>query len=335
MKAYLAALSSLAYWRREREANPWLGGLADMPACSLPGGYLRSRTRSIGDGAPGVELVGDLLQNELLGIPAPLEFLVRGAGLRRQSSLHRCRSWSDVVPSGSFVRVSDRLFVSSPEFCLMQLASTLSYGRLACLCFEACGAYVLSSRSVEGFLRAVPVTSPALLASFAERSAGLGGVRPFRRVIRRVLAGSASPMESVLAILLCFPRMLGGYGLPLPKMNYRVDVPCHAGSLADSPYYLCDLYWPSAHLAVEYDSDLSHAGSDRIASDAQRRNALESLGTTVLTVTKRRLYDEMAFDKTARQIMGHLGRRARDDASPRNEWGRRMELRREILPSRR
>lgn len=86
-------------------------------------------------------------------------------------------------------------------------------------------------------------------------------------------------METLLALLLYLPNNLGGYGLKKPKLNYRVDAPASLRELADRSYCLCDLCWPEANLAVEYDSRLHHSEPGRQAAmrdGAARSSRLDS-----------------------------------------------------------
>ena len=78
------------------------------------------------------------------------------------------------------------------------------------------------------------------------------------RALGFVMENAASPMETVLALLLCLPYRLGGYGIEKPQFNYRVDVPTHIRKLADRRYCECDLCWPGSNLAAEYDSARYH-----------------------------------------------------------------------------
>ena len=73
-------------------------------------------------------------------------------------------------------------------------------------------------------------------------------------------------------------------GLPQPSLNRFIPLNAAEQKALNRSYFFCDLYWEQAKLAIEYDSDAEHSGSERIASDAARRNALLSLGITVITV---------------------------------------------------
>ena len=138
-----------------------------------------------------------------------------------------------------------------------------------------------------GFRGDSPLASVASLGSYAARAAGKKGRKNALKALRFIENGSASPMETVLAILLVLPYRLGGYGFPKPLLNYRIEIPASIGKTAGkSKYYYCDLYWPDRKVDVEYDSDTYHTGSERIAQDATRRNALSSTGITVVTVSR-------------------------------------------------
>jgi len=97
-------------------------------------------------------------------------------------------------------------------------------------------------------------------------------------------------------------------------------------------HYACDLLWPDAKLALEYDGEQSHVGLDRIAHDSERRNDLHHLDITVLSITKRQLGSTESFDRAARQIAKRLGTRLRLDEC-RYDWhARHTALRDKLLP---
>ena len=146
---------------------------------------------------------------------------------------------------------------------------------------------------------------------FVEAAAGAPGRATALRATRYLLDGSASAMETLLALLLYLPNNLGGYGLKKPKLNYRVDAPASLRELADRSYCLCDLCWPEANLAVEYDSRLHHSEPGRQSSDARRRSTLIALGFTVITVFPGHITDSGTFNRLARQVAKLTGKRLR------------------------
>lgn len=70
---------------------------------------------------------------------------------------------------------------------------------------------------------------------------------------------------------------------------------------------MADLFWSEAQVAVEYDSDASHAKGEKLRRDALRRNQLESRSVTVLTATAQHLSSLAALDELAGQIARGLG----------------------------
>ena len=116
-------------------------------------------------------------------------------------------------------------------------------------------------------------------------------------------------METKLAILLTMPYKLGGYHLQMPECNSDIVPVKTAKRSASKKFYTCDLYWPDYGLAVEYDSDSFHTGPERIASDSMKRNALASMGVSVITVTNKQLHSVSELEKVARVLAGRMGRR--------------------------
>ncbi len=210
----------------------------------------------------------------------------------------------------SFMRIEDGLYVSTPEMAFCEMASVLSLERLIALGFELCGTY--RHASTFGLVRydATPLTSPGALASFIEKSPQFKGVKKARRALPCILAGSASPRESELAMLLCLPYSLGGYGLPHPTMNAEMKLPKNVAATGRSSLR-CDLYWPAARLDVEYDSAEFHSAERLLANDSMRRIALESMDVTSVNLTVEHLRRASLFDEAAQGIARILGKRVR------------------------
>ncbi len=210
----------------------------------------------------------------------------------------------------SFMRIEDGLYVSTPEMAFCEMASVLSLERLIALGFELCGTYRRASTFGLARYGATPLTSPGALASFIEKSPQFKGVKKARRALPCILAGSASPRESELAMLLCLPYSLGGYGLPHPTMNAEMPLPKNVAATGRSSLR-CDLYWPAARLDVEYDSAEFHSAERLLANDSMRRIALESMDVTSVNLTAEHLRRASLFDEAAQGIARILGKRVR------------------------
>lgn len=164
---------------------------------------------------------------------------------------------------------------------------------------------------------------------YLKRANDMPGVAKARRALKYLADGSASPKESQLALLLGLPCVMGGYGLGVPRMNEEITFVKGSRKATDSDMNYVDLYWPEAKLAVEYDSDLAHIGSDEIARDAIKKNALAVAGINVVTVTKKQLMSYAEMEKVAHVVAKHLGVRIR--ARGRDTEGKRQRLRWELL----
>ncbi|MDO4442462.1 MAG: hypothetical protein Q4B69_01110 [Slackia sp.] len=260
----------------------------------------------------------------------PIHIMVPTCDARRRPRGVVCHVCTSIYPAGSFVALEKGLAVASPALTFLQMARSLSVERLAVAGTELCSRYAISD---EGFLSSrEPLTSRSRLESFIERAKGAYGVDRARRALRFVVDDSASPMETVLALLLSMPRALGGYGLPKPVMNMRINAAEYErgmlGSAARPNFFKGDICWPKANVCVEYDSDAFHTGSDRIAHDSWRRSELGLTGFSVITVTKGQLYDCDSLDRVARLLAKSIGVRVRKEDAGYKERQRRL---REVL----
>lgn len=237
----------------------------------------------------------------------PLHALVSSRSARRSSSEITCHVQSAPLPPGSILDSCNGFCVCSPELCFMQMASVWSLPKLIELGYELCGTYDVSNGQVRECL---PLTSVDKLLAYAESAGLVYGRKKALRALRYVSNGSASPRETILAMSLCLPYALGGYGLPMPSLNHRVNLNARARRIAGRKYLVCDLYWPDAKLDVEYDGEL-HVEAERVSKDSMRRDALLSMGIKVVTITNWQLNDGGEMNALAHVAAECLGKRLR------------------------
>lgn len=272
---------------------------------------------------------------------APLHLLVNSNAARSKSALAACHVCSTPMAKGSVTKTANpygsaALCVCCPELVLAQLCSSLSYGQVAQLAYEWCGLYALHAFDFNlgpttGFDSALPLINAADIRGFARANQAVRGCRDLGFISRYVVDNSASPMETILAILLCFPVKWGGYGLPMPKLNAPIAMQERQKLVSRKTCYIADLSWPSAKLVVEYDSDVFHTGHSRISQDALRRNILTDLGYTVVTVTSDQIFQVEKTDELARQLARKL---KKEKKTPVGDWqGKKQKLRQDLLPS--
>ena len=328
MALYLHGLSALHYWVLARLGAPQNAPLMELLARPLPEATRFARLSSLHATRPSSEDVGRLLRAELCGLRLPLHLLVASESQRRPSLHAVYHVWSSPPDPKAFVRISVDLYVSSPAFCLAQLAGKLDMLDLIVLGYELCGAYLPDEYEMSGLRHCPPLVRPEELVRFSRNLPRTKGKRNLQRAAKYMLYGSASPAETKLAMKLSLPRMLGGYGFPPPSMNHRVSMAKAVQSAWDSTDCLCDLFWPNHRLDVEYDGKASHADMGR---DAVRRNRLASAGITVVTVTGEQMKDFNQMDVIAHQVRRHLHVRACATDVPRGWLSRACALHRRLL----
>lgn len=166
----------------------------------------------------------------------PVSILVSCKANMRKSQNLSPRIWSGKHPSRSFYKIAQDLYISTPEATFLQLGKELSLIQLITIGYELCGSYGLSVQSSSGFLRREPRSNPRLIERYLEKREGIHGVKAAKRASSYLIKGSASPMESLLSMLLCLPPSLGGFGLPRPELNYPIETTREASRCADAIY---------------------------------------------------------------------------------------------------
>ena len=259
---------------------------------------------------------------EELELPLPLHAFVPNAAARRRSEF----LVPHVLPHGFTERCSQPLgngaYVCRPELMLLQLSQQLDQLELIQLVCELSSSFVLDESSSHGMIEALPLIEPRRLSAFCERHRPVRNTSRLAAACAHAIPGTASPMEIALALILTLPYKLGGYGLPKPQANGTVRLSSLQQHVSGTRERRGDLLWAQEKLAVEYDSDQEHLGSEKLLRDTERRNALLFSGHSVVTVTKRQLHSIDEMDKVAINIAKQLGRRIRPT---RADWGFRQE----------
>ena len=330
LAVYVQGLSALAYYRN--------GGSATEVERTSP--QVRSLEKATSSRS---EIVEAGVWRLGIGEPTeerPLEVLLHSANQRTRSRAVRTRVWTGPVPPTSFRTVRRDLFVSSPEFVFLQLATRLDLSELIALGMELCGTY---RRNVElprtdgkgitltTAYQQPPLSNPRRLAGFVSSMKSAPGQPKALKALQYVLPNSASPMETALYLLLCLPRRLGGYALPKPVLNPPIVFSKSGRRYTLKNAAKPDLYWKGARLDLEYNSDEYHDESTRML-DSMRRKALEQMKVEVIELTHDELLSEDLFHATVLRIARRLKRRVRTE----HEGGflqARLTLRQSLLAS--
>lgn len=319
MGLVFAGISAFEYWRR-------YDGPIDL-CRNAPAGFLTAKGRE--EYRPHSIELAELPQRGFASLSDPLHLMVPDPAMRLKSQPVVWRVCSSRIPREELYEVVHGVYVASPRLSLIQLADGASPSQVAKAAFELSGSYRI--RPEGRFVESWPLVSPESLRTLPKPLNAVRGSVSLRRVARYVLPGSASPTESALVILLCFPSEFGGYGFPRPKLNGRVDAGHVGRGLTGKSYFKPDLYWPEAKLAVEYDSKQFHSSPEKLAADAARRNVLLHKGIEVVTVSADQLMNAIRFDEVVGIIGRKLGKRMRYRG--KDVMDKRYQLRRDLFAS--
>ena len=241
-----------------------------------------------------------------------LHTLVFSRNDRRDSSTHQAHVWSGPIPLGSFYSFGGGVFVASPAFLMLQMATKLTRFQLVAYACELCGTYSFNPSVKRGFLpREAPLVSLATLMTYAEIACEIGArnAQKMRDALQIAFENCASPMEAVCALLLAVPLRQGGYGLPRPVMNHPVPLDAEARKLYSVRECKVDACWLGLHLGLEFLGGEDHEGRKAMRSDRARINALVEMGYRIIEITSCEVYNAQAFERIAVRLAKLLSRR--------------------------
>ena len=240
-----------------------------------------------------------------------MDVLVASAPGRRNDADTHCHVWSAPVPENSFLKAAPSVYVSSPEFCFLQMAGSLSLPKLIQLGFELCGCYVIDARTRRGFTRTKrPMTTPVHLAKYLQATTKCYGHAKAMRALRWIVENSWSPMETDITILLTLPTRMGGYQMPLPKLNHRIDLPSELQQRAGVAGYCLDMVWPNL-TSLEFNGVEDHLSPISAGRDRTREMILRRMGIQLIVVTQYQVLRADEFDTTVKSLCMLLHRKYR------------------------
>ena len=300
-KLLVSHLSALRYWR---SANDLEVAKAKVSRVNTIAGSITSvkQARTLAPANHGL----------IMSEEYPLDILVPSARKRLYAKRLSPHAWSGPVPPGAFRRIANGLYISSPEFVFLQLAGTLDVIELARLGNELCGTYNLR-RNAKSTKRNKPLTTKAKIERLVNRAKGAFGATKAKQALRWVCDNSNSPQETNMLLALCLPKSLGGYSLPLPTLNPKIQVGERLVEYLGDKYYYPDALWvrtirgKRVNVTVEYDSHEYHDEESDAERTRIRRNEFNTMGYRVTSINKSQMQDGVAFLRAARQIARDLG----------------------------
>lgn len=249
---------------------------------------------------------------------SPVHLLMGERNRTSDSDWYERHFWAETLPPDSFVCPVPGIYVSTPEFCFLQMARSLPRIALIRFGYELAATYRLDPQCERGFEERPPLTTRQQLANYLAQADDSPYARKARKALEWVADGSASPRETALAMMLSLPSELGGCEAGLPELNYEVAVRREDGVGRRR----IDLYWPEQRFGIEYDSDQEHASAEGIARDSYREKEIELQGVTLARVTNAELKTERGRELLFRTVRRGLGKGYREPAG-RTKYVRR------------
>ncbi len=288
-----------------------------------------------------------------LGLPVaptrdhPVEYVVGDRRGRRYSDLKRSILWTVALPQNGFCSLgspaspsngkglgcasldrSEEVLLSSPPFCLLQMAGHSDTTQLVQAVMEVTGDYCLDAGARMGFRERRRLATRDSILAVARDCADARRGRKLAEAVELSAEGSCSPMETIVYLLACLPVSLGGYGLERPVLNKRIELDPSLVGYALRASIVADFLFAEPKLVVEYDSDQEHRSPHQLNLDARKRVTYERLGYRCRTLTSEAVMNPFDFEDFIGEIAETVGcdfaRKSGESAVARDELRRHL-----------
>lgn len=239
-------------------------------------------------------------------VERPLHVLVSHPGERINSRRIVSHVWSTPLPHGALYQLMPQVLIASPSFCLQSLSAGHSLVKAIVSAMEVCGDYGRTPNARDGFVARPALARPEDLRAHFRQNHSYGA-RRVREALGHVVAGSRSPMETIVVLVFTLPVELGGCGLPSPLLNVRLEIPPELQRAIGKPYVVVDLCWPDQLIILEYDSYLWHSSALAVDSDSTRNEGLRDEGWMVRSVTAGMLANDAMRRHLVSKVTGRFG----------------------------
>ena len=237
------------------------------------------------------------------------------------------------IPEKSFIQLTDKILISSPELCFIQLSKVFPVSKLVEAANALCAAYSLDESATFAQIKREPITSTKNIKSLIKSANGMSGIKKARQAISYAVDRSFSPMESKLAAVASLPLILGGYGLSKPELNADVVLSDDAAKLLGRQTCCCDLVWEKQGVIVEYDSNLTHLSVNQHTYDKRKATALNMSGYKVFYITAANMHNFRDIETTFLNLRKFMGLRSSKDSLHKYESIRNEAVRAIVFDS--
>lgn len=250
------------------------------------------------------EMAISLLGSYFDELPKPIELLVGDAKGRRHAAETACHVWRGSVPDGGILRVEEGVYVTSPEFTLLQQANHLHQASLCQMLGRYLGTWTPKGDSPLGQDERAPLTTFERLNDFIAGVGRARGMTNLRLAMSYTCEGAASKPETSLQLVMSLPPELHGFSLPQPTMNYMVELSPLGQRLCGRETIRIDLCWPDAHFGLEYQGQ-EHGKT--LGDDYARWYAARDAGFELWFIAKEQLESSIQMSHIGHEVAKRLG----------------------------
>ena len=252
-----------------------------------------------------------LLESEYFRKSGLIELLLSSDKFKHSPSKLRCVIRGCTFPNGSFCKLNSGIYVIAPRLLFLEYAFKHDLVETVYLGNRLASKFVIIDDENSKLMKCDPLLEIDDVKSFLDKMDGYPGIKTARRASRYIVNEAESPMEINVLMLLTLPRSLGGFGIPLPRMDYEIDVDKNQFPAYGKSSARFDMYWKQGALDVEYDSNQFHSNPKKLEADSIRRNVIKSMGYDVITVTSKEYRDLDSMIEIAQYISKKIGYRLR------------------------
>ena len=244
------------------------------------------------------------------GFKLPIHVMVPERSKRSHGSKFVCHLAPKTPLPDAVIKLSDKISIVSPEYCLLLAAREMDIAELAILATDLMGIFRFESNAQFSLTNRSPLTSLDKMSVFLNKAKSNSGVKKASIAINYAFERSNSPMESKLAVVASLPCMYGGYGIIRPDLNRYISLSSDGKKLLNRETCCCDMVWFDKKYVVEYDSNLVHSSSSQVRYDKKRSDAILMSGFSLLHVTSDFFRNQNTIDALFILIRKCLGMRS-------------------------
>jgi len=243
----------------------------------------------------------------------PLSVIFQDSKLRWSNKNFRCNTLPRGVPTESFVKLTDNLYVICPELVFLLAAKHMSLAETVQLGNNLCAIYRTDDFSPYKQINRDQIVTVEEIKKYLANVQKVDGLVNARQAAKYIMNRSNSPIESFLAVIFHLPISLGGAGIDEIELNQIIKLKPEAAELLAREYICCDIGSKIQKKVFEYDSKLVHLTANQHKYDKRRTNALQMNGYKVFSITADDLSNHRTIEKLMLSARSFLGLRTHAD----------------------